>query len=151
MGFKDSAKLVTLTQQQLNDFANAVADAAAAKIFARMEAEGRLRPVHGSTLTIGPLVIDLAAYEAKLEGELLEMQPQQFRVLIVLAKHVGQVLTRDQLMEMAFLDPGAADARGVDVAILRLRRVLGSHAGMVRTVPRVGYKLVAPSGTEAAR
>jgi DNA-binding response OmpR family regulator len=150
MGFKDSAKLVTLTQQQLGDFAESVANATATKILAKMEAEGRLRPPVGSTLTIGPLVIDLVAYEATLEGEQLEMQPQVLRVLIVLAKHVGQVLSRDQLMEMAFLDPGAVDARGVDVAILRLRRALGRHAGMVRTVPRVGYKLM-PVGTEARR
>jgi DNA-binding response OmpR family regulator len=38
-----------------------------------------------------------------------------------------QVLSREQLMEMTFEDPGAADARGVDVAILSLRRALGAH------------------------
>jgi hypothetical protein len=48
-----------LTQQLLDDFAEAVANAIATKIVARMEAEGRLRPAYGSTLTIGPLVIDL--------------------------------------------------------------------------------------------
>jgi DNA-binding winged helix-turn-helix (wHTH) protein len=53
-------------------------------------------------------------------------------------------------MEMTFEDPGAADARGVDVAILSLRRALGAHKEMVRTVPRVGDKLVLV-GTEARR
>ncbi len=131
-----------MTQQQLDDFAEAVADATATKIFARMEAEGRLRPPVGSTLTIGPLVIDLAAYEATIDGEPLVIQPQQFRVLIALGKHAGQVLSREQLMEMAFEDPCAVDARGVDIAVFRLRRALGQHAEMVRTVPRIGYKLV---------
>lgn len=148
MGFKKDSQLVTVTQQQLDNFAQAVASATAAKLLAGLEAEGRLRPAVGSTLVLGPLVVDLAAYEATIDGRPLVMQPQQFRVLIVLAKHAGQVLSRDQLMEMAFQDPGAADARGVDVAIRRLRQALGEHAGIVQMVHGVGYKLV-PAGVLA--
>jgi hypothetical protein len=40
-------------------------------------------------LTIGALVVDLAAHEATIDGDPLVMQPQQFRILVVLAKHVG--------------------------------------------------------------
>jgi DNA-binding response OmpR family regulator len=148
VGFKKDSQLVTMTQQQLEDFAQAVASATASKLLAGLRADGRLRPAVGSTLMLGPLVVDLAAYEAAIDSRPLVMQPQQFRVLIALAKHAGQVLSRDQLMEMAFDDPGAADARGVDVAILRLRRAFGGHAGMLQTVHGVGYKLV-PDGVAA--
>jgi DNA-binding response OmpR family regulator len=45
-----------------------------------------------------------------LRGEPLVMQPQQFRVLVALGKHAGQVLSREQLMELAFEDACAVDA-----------------------------------------
>ena len=107
MVFKKESQLVTMTQAQLEHFAESVASAVAAKVIAGLQAEGRLRPSQGSTLTVGPLVVDLAAYEARLDGELMALQPQQFRILVALAKHVGQVLSRDQLTEMAYDDPGA--------------------------------------------
>jgi hypothetical protein len=79
VGFKKESQLVTITQQQLDDFAEAVANATVEKILAKMEAEGRLRPAAGSTLTIGAPVVDLAAHEATIDGDPLVMQPQQFR------------------------------------------------------------------------
>ncbi|MGB8267579.1 MAG: winged helix-turn-helix domain-containing protein [Candidatus Velthaea sp.] len=151
MGFRDSAKHVTLTQAQLEQLVDAVSTATAEKLLAGLRAEGRLLPAPGSTLTVGPLVVDLDGLEARLDGKPLALQLVQFRVLAVLAKHVGQVLTRDQITEMAYDDPTSPHVQSVDVAIHRLRLAFGERAGMLHTVVRVGYKLVADPATPPGR
>ena len=151
MGFKDSAKLVTLTQEQLAQLVDAVSSATAEKLLAGLRAEGRLLPSPGSKLTVGPLVVDLDGQEARLDGKVLTLQRGQFRVLAAMAKHVGQVLTRDQITEMAYDDPTLPHVQSVDVAIHRLRLAFGQHAGMLHTVVRTGYKLVADPATPPGR
>ena len=54
------------------------------------------------------------------------MQPREFRVLASLAQHVGQVLSRDVLLELAYPDPGAVTDRVIDVQILGLRPERGA-------------------------
>jgi two-component system phosphate regulon response regulator PhoB len=93
-------------------------------------------------------VVDLTGHEARLDGELMALRPREFAVL---AKHVGQVLSRDQLMEQAYPDPGAAEARAVDVAISHVRKAFGKHAWLIQTYVRSGYKLVAQPAPKARR
>jgi DNA-binding response OmpR family regulator len=151
LGFKKEAQHITLTQAQLEQLVDAVSTATAEKLIAGLKAEGRLLPAPGSMLTVGPLVVDLDAHEARLDGEPLSLQPQVFRVLVAMAKHVGQVLSRDQLTEMAYDDPTVPDVRSVDVAIHRLRLAFGEHAAMLHTVVRSGYKLVADPSAPPTR
>jgi DNA-binding response OmpR family regulator len=122
------SKLITLTHEQLDEFAHSVGAHVAAKVLAGLEAAGRLKPQVATTTTLGPLVVDFAGHEASVDGTRLVLQPRKFRVLAALAQHVGQVLSRDVLLELAYPDPGAVTDRVIDVQIFRLRKAFGTHA-----------------------
>ena len=145
----EPSDLILLTRQQLVDFAGVVsrasADEAAEKVLTLLQAEGRLKPHEGTTIAVGPLVVDLAGHEASIDGERLQTPPREFALLAALARHVGQVLTREKLLELVHPDPGAANSdRAIDVSVLRLRRALGEHGSMIETIHGSGYKLSRP-------
>jgi DNA-binding response OmpR family regulator len=91
----------------------------------------------------GKLVIDVLALEASVMGRPLSLKPQECRLLIVLAKHLGQVLTREQLLELAWPEAEKVHCnRTVDVHIRRLRTALKSETHLIVTVLQHGYKLI---------
>ncbi|MFC7466686.1 transcriptional regulator [Actinomadura keratinilytica] len=61
-------------------------------------------------------------------------------VLRVLAERPGWVVSRRELLRRAWSGQ-EADEHAVEAAVTRLRRALGPHAGLVRTVPKRGYRL----------
>lgn len=94
-------------------------------------------------LTIGDLSIDLARREVLCQGVLLHLRTQEFEVLWVLAQHRGFVLSREQLLNLAWGYDFVGQTRTVDVHIAQIRRKLGSCPVKIETVSGVGYKLVA--------
>jgi DNA-binding response OmpR family regulator len=67
----------------------------------------------------------------------------EYRLLATLARHQGQVLSSDQLIELAWDDPSGLAPSRVKYAVLRLRRKLGwdeSDEGPIETVRGFGYR-----------
>ena len=96
---------------------------------------------------IGALTIDNVAHEVRVGGKLVELTPTQFRILDVFAAHVGQTLTRDQLLEHVSADADVFD-RTLDRHIANLRaRIEADPANpqYIVTVFGIGYKMVKPA------
>ena len=79
-----------------------------------------------------------------MDGMPVVLTPTEYRLLATLVRHPGQVLSQDQLIELAWDDPsGLAPAR-VKYAVLRLRRKLGwgdqGDNGPIETVRGFGYR-----------
>jgi DNA-binding response OmpR family regulator len=91
---------------------------------------------------IGDLVIDEARREVSSKGKIIDLRTQEFEVLLVLARHKGLVLTREQLLSLAWGFDFYGQTRTVDVHIAQLRRKLGSSNVTIETVTGIGYKLV---------
>jgi two-component system response regulator TctD len=91
---------------------------------------------------VGDLRIDLGADAVLIGGRRVELAPRERDVLEVLVRRPGSVVNKQQLLAAVW--HGAADGHAVEVTIGRLRRRL---AGLleIQTVPRRGYRLVAPS------
>ena len=76
-------------------------------------------------------------------GELeVAIRTQEFDLLYTLAQHRGIVLTRDQLLNLAWGYDYLGNTRTVDVHIGHLRKKLNSSKVKIETVTKVGYKLV---------
>jgi len=96
-------------------------------------------------LHIQDLTLDLLGCELKRDGTTIPLSPTEFRLLHLLAKNAGRVLTRDQLLESVWEMRGEEIySRTVDVHIGRLRKKLGDdllHPHYIITVPGLGYKI----------
>ena len=94
-------------------------------------------------LEMGGLTINLAGEQARWNGKLITLRPNEFRVLRFMAENANRVLTRQELVE-ALGKAGDPDyLRTVDVWIKRLRQGLReARAGnLLRTVHGKGYVL----------
>jgi len=93
---------------------------------------------------IGPLEIDALAREARLRGALLPLTRLEFDLLETLARHAGQTLSRQQLLDQVWSYDYYGDARAVDSAVKRLRaklREAGGDPAIISTVRGIGYRL----------
>ena len=94
-------------------------------------------------LTCGAITIDEATRQASVGGRPLTLSRAQFALLAAFMRHPRQVLTRDQLITLAFGDDFAAYDRAIDNHILRLRKQIGSAGKQpIQTVYGTGYRFV---------
>ena len=104
--------------------------------------ESRTSEADPAVVQIGDLVIDTARREVSSGGKIIDLRTQEFEVLLVLARHKGLVLTREQLLSQAWGFDFYGQTRTVDVHIAQIRRKLGSSHVTIETVTGIGYKLV---------
>ncbi len=91
----------------------------------------------------GNLSLDLTRREVLLDGQPLAMKPKEFDLLLFLARHRGQVLTRDLILERVWGWDFSGGSRTVDVHIRWLREKIEENpADPIRivTVRSVGYR-----------
>jgi DNA-binding response OmpR family regulator len=93
-------------------------------------------------IRIADLEIDLGRREVHCNGKEILLRTQEFEVLFELAKHKGLVLTREQLLNLAWGFDFAGQTRTVDVHIAQLRQRLAASRVKIETVTGIGYKLV---------
>jgi len=95
-------------------------------------------------MRIGPLIFDLVARTAYLEGAEVALTGMEFDVLKMLADHAGSVVTRDDLYEQICGIPYDGLDRGMDVHVSRIRRKLsaqGMEKNRLKAVRGSGYLL----------
>jgi two-component system OmpR family response regulator len=105
-------------------------------------ARGLLGPA--KVLRAGALELSTSSMTATLNGKLLDLTEYEFTILRVLAERKGQVLTREQILDLAQGTAEEAFERSIDVRVSRLRHKLGEdprRPSILRTVRGVGYLL----------
>lgn len=105
------------------------------------KAAGTAQTAH--ILALGGLSIDPAAYSVRRGSEHIPLTVTEFRLLYELARHAGQALTRDQLLELVWGYSYLGDSRLVDVHVQRLRAKIEedpAHPVLILTVRGVGYR-----------
>ena len=96
-------------------------------------------------LRLGPLVIDVAGRSVTRDGsaEEIPLTRTEFELLVDLARHPGQVLARDTLLDRIWGYDYLGDSRLVDVAVGRLRAKIEADPAapeLILTVRGAGYK-----------
>lgn len=122
------------------------------------ELEARLRLLGGlaadqepasDVLEVAELVIDTAAYSARVRGQVLNLTYKEFELLRYLVQHPGRVVTRETLLKEVWGSDYYGGTRTVDVHIRRLRAKLGSEReSLIGTIRGVGYRFDGPRGAE---
>ena len=98
---------------------------------------------HSPVLHIRGLDIDPGAFSAHRDGKQLDLTATEFRLLHELARNIGQVLTREVLLERVWGYDYLGDSRLVDMAVKRLRDKIGDdprNPSYIATVRGVGYR-----------
>jgi DNA-binding response OmpR family regulator len=116
------------------------------ELLARLQAVRRRVPAASTRAQFddGSLRIDFVRQQAYLSGTPVALTPTEYRLLSTLARHAGEVLSAEKLVELAWEDTAGGDqgANRVKYAVLRLRRKLGweSEDSPLRTVRGFGYR-----------
>ena len=104
-------------------------------------------PPHGS-VRFSSFELDLQSGELRKAGVLVGLQEQSFKVLAELLERPGDLVTRDQLRQRLWPNGTFVDfEHGLNAVINRLRETLGDSADsprFIQTVPRRGYRFIAP-------
>lgn len=115
------------------------------EFLARVEALMRRQRVAAPPINLdfGDLKIDLVHRRVRFKGELIELTPQEFSLLYVLAQAGGAALSRSELLERAWPDE-IDNPRTVDTHVLSLRKKVEidpRQPNLIQTVRNVGYRL----------
>jgi DNA-binding response OmpR family regulator len=114
-----------------------------AELQARLRALGRRgQPSDAEVLESGPLVLDSAARELRVNGVAVEMTGTELALLEHLMQNAGVVLSRDQLREHVWGDGPEPTSNVVDIYVHYVRRKLraaGVTEDPIRTVRGLGY------------
>ena len=102
----------------------------------------------GTLLRFGVFELDTSAGQLMKSGRRVALAPQPLKVLEVLARRPGELVTREELRQAIWSADTFVDfEQGLNFCIKRIRSVLGDNADSPRyieTVPRRGYRFVAP-------
>ena len=104
-------------------------------------------------VVFGTFEVDLQAGELRKSGVKLKLTGQPFQVLTILLERPGEVITREELQKRLWPDTFVDVDHNLNTAINKIREVLGDSAEsprFVETLPRRGYRFVAPVNGAAA-
>jgi two-component system response regulator VicR len=109
-------------------------------------AYGELSSADADLLYARDLLIDRGRGQVRRGQELINLTPTEFRLLVFLARHSGQALSRAQIIDAVWgYTADVESERAVNVHIRRLREkveVDPSRPRLILTVPGIGYRLV---------
>src|SRR5262249_6243127 len=102
----------------------------------------------GPIFRFGAFELRTAAAELRLNGDPVKLPPQPLKVLELLARRSGEVLTRNEIREHVWCGDTFVDfEQGLNFCIRQIREALGDHADaprFVETLPRRGYRFLMP-------
>ena len=115
-----------------------------AEVFlARVQARLRRRSGTDSKLKIADLELDTKTLEVKRDGKLLQLTPQELKLLQYLMQNKGRILTRDMILNRLWLSSIDIETRIVDVYVGYLRKKIdtGFKKKLIHSVRGFGYMI----------
>ncbi len=97
-----------------------------------------------SNIVIGDLVIESGSFKVNYKEHEIDLTKNEFKILVVLVKHIGEVVSRNQLLEQLWDDTTFVDDNTLTVNVSRLKKKL-QEAGLEEVIQNkrgVGYVFV---------
>jgi DNA-binding response OmpR family regulator len=107
------------------------------------------RAAEATTIRVGDLKLDLRTKQVVVDGDAIDLSAREFAMAEAFFRHPGQVLSREQLLDLVWgyaFDPGS---NIVDVYVGYLRKKLGRQR--IRSFRGMGYRLEKDAPADAAR
>lgn len=108
---------------------------------------------HPGILRFDVFELDTGAGELRRQGERIKLQPQPFRVLELLVRRSGELVSREEIRERIWSDDTFVDfEQGLNFCIRQIRDAMGDTAAaprFIETLPRRGYRFLHPVETAA--
>src|SRR6478752_3446690 len=98
--------------------------------------------------------LDTAAGELRRQGDRVRLPPQPLRVLELLVRRGGEVVTRTDIRDRIWSDSFVDFEQGLNFCIRQIREALGDTADaprFIETLPRRGYRFLLPVETAEER
>lgn len=123
----------------------------AIELVARIEAMLRRRDAHDpaqtteDVLQVGQLHLDANRHLVSKADHAIELSPTEFRLLELLMRNAGRVLSKSVILQEIWMYDFGGDANVVERFVSSLRRKIdGNQPSMIRTVRGFGYSIDAP-------
>jgi DNA-binding response OmpR family regulator len=107
----------------------------------------RLDPLANETIAIGDVALNLQQMQVIVRGHAIRLTPREFTLLQCLMENAGRVLSRDQLMRLAWGENFFGTAKAIDVNIARLRMKIApcmTDGHCIQALRGFGYKFESP-------
>lgn len=111
------------------------------EIVLRIRAILRRRETPDESLKAGPISIDPARHEVRVNGKQVHLTSLEFKLLQTLMQRRGRVQERDRLLNEVWGYESVIDTRTVDTHVRRLREKLGNAGDAIETVRGFGYRV----------
>src|SRR6266446_3044200 len=101
----------------------------------------------GAVECFGAFEVDFQSRKLRKHGMRIRFEEQPFQILEMLLKRAGQVVTRKALREKLWPTTIVGYEHSLNTAVNKMRELLGDSAQsprFIETVPRVGYRFIAP-------
>lgn len=104
-------------------------------------------------LRFGEFELDPDLGELRRNGSRLKFQPQPFKLLLLLVRRAGSIVTREEIRQELWADGTYVDFdQAMNFCIKQVRDVLRDQSDrptFIQTVPKRGYRFIAPVETDA--
>ena len=101
----------------------------------------------GGSVSVGPVVIDIARRDVTVAGRSVELTPREYELLKTMLSQPGRLLTRGRLLRAVWGSAYGSEAHYLHVYVSRLRRKLdtadptGRASSLIVAEPGVGYRI----------
>jgi len=106
-------------------------------------------------IRFGTYEVNLQAHELRRKGRKIRLQEQPFRILVMLLESPGELISREVLREALWQGGTIVEfEHSLNTAVNKLRAALeddASKPSFIETVPRLGYRFIAPVEGRSAR
>ena len=116
-------------------------------VLRRRELDRGAAPAPADRLVVGEIVLDRTARQVWRRDRLIELSPREFDLLVVLMAHIGEAMSRQELLDRAWGEDWIGNPRTLDVHIRWLREKIEEDStapAYIQTVRGHGYRFVNP-------
>jgi len=112
------------------------------ELLARVRALLRRPKEHqGNVLSAGPLKLDITSHVATIDGDSLQLTAKEFQLVEYLIRHKNEVIGKDRLLDHVWSDDARVQHNTVETFVANVRKKLGKHEDVIKTVRGYGYKI----------